>query len=138
MSLHPFSYRLRQLIESKDFKSANEFALGLGYDSSEKIGRLLRDPKNKPSFEILQDIANKFPDVDMNWLITGTNKIETNLFVGANEPESPYNAVHRDNATVGRESETLTVKLELGSFKELNKKVDMLEQRLIRIEKNQK
>lgn len=63
--------RISQLAKNKGFKSINDFALnGLGYSSSEKINRL-KDPKKKPSFEIVSDISNKFEDISVRWLVTG-------------------------------------------------------------------
>jgi hypothetical protein len=67
-----FSDRLRLIMELKGYKNANEFATkGLGYPSSEKIARLFRDTETKPSYEILTDIANKFVDINMSYLVTG-------------------------------------------------------------------
>ena len=43
----------------------------MGYKHSEKINRLFRKTENKPSYDILYDIAIKFPTLSMNWLITG-------------------------------------------------------------------
>lgn len=63
--------RIQSISDSKGFKSINDFALnGLNYSSSEKINRLKKTGK-KPSYDILEDITNKFEDVDANWLLTG-------------------------------------------------------------------
>ncbi|QEE49664.1 S24 family peptidase [Flavobacterium alkalisoli] len=67
--------RLLQLSENKGFKSVNEFAIkGLNYTSSEKLNRLKKE-NAKPSFDILEDISNKFEDVNLNWFITGEGKM---------------------------------------------------------------
>lgn len=66
-----FSERLTRLIDLLDIKNANEFGKMLGYSSSEKISRLVRNKENKPSFDILSDILETFPDINGNWLITG-------------------------------------------------------------------
>ncbi|MGM5630278.1 S24 family peptidase [Apibacter raozihei] len=66
-----FFERIVQLLEYKGFRSVNDFSVnGLGYSSSEKINRL-KKLGAKPSFDILEDIANKFEDVNVNWLLTG-------------------------------------------------------------------
>lgn len=74
-SLDTFSKRLMKLIDNKGFKNPNEFGKALGYSNSEKIFRLLRDDKNKPSYEVLQDISNKFGDVNTRWLLTGEGEM---------------------------------------------------------------
>jgi len=71
--------RLLQLFENKGIKNANEFAKILNYASSEKISRLLRDADNMPSADILKDIANKFVDIDLNWLLTGKGSMIKNI-----------------------------------------------------------
>lgn len=67
--------RISQISENKGFNSINDFALnGLGYASAEKINRLKKEG-NKPSFEIIEDITNKFVDVDSGWLINGKGEM---------------------------------------------------------------
>ncbi|MFE3847169.1 hypothetical protein ACFX5D_04200 [Flavobacterium sp. LB3P45] len=74
--MNDFFKRILQLSENKGFKNISDFAKsGLLYASSEKINRLKKE-NNKPSFEILLDISNKFEDVNLNWLITGRGKME--------------------------------------------------------------
>jgi phage repressor protein C with HTH and peptisase S24 domain len=103
-----FSTRLNELIKVLGFSSANDFAVrGLGYPNSEKIQRLLRpaadaDKDPKPSFEILNDIANKFVNVNIKWLITGLGELEVRdsgmatvtaeppAFYGKRVPATPY------------------------------------------------
>lgn len=73
--MQTFYKRLVQLIESKGFKSLNDFALnGLKYDSSSKLSRL-KDENKKPSFEILEDIANMFVDLNLRWLLLGKGEM---------------------------------------------------------------
>lgn len=79
--------RITEIAENKGFRSINDFALnGLGSKSSEKINRL-KDPKKKPSYEIVNDISNKFEDVDVRWLVTGDEKKHNNKVV---EPTEIY------------------------------------------------
>jgi len=64
-----FKKRLEWLL-SKSGLNPSQFAMKLGYNNSEKISRLLRNEKNKPGFDILNDIANNF-EINLNWLVTG-------------------------------------------------------------------
>ena len=89
--------RFLQLFENKGIKNPNEFAILLNYSSPEKINRLLRDDKNMPSAEILTDIANKFADVNINWLLTGKGSMLTTKeytdseeIITTNEPAIEY------------------------------------------------
>ncbi|WP_018629702.1 hypothetical protein [Niabella aurantiaca] len=64
-----FFERLEEFSTLEGFKSINDFAInGLKYRSSQKLNRL-RDGKNKPSLEIIEDIKNKFANANLNWLI---------------------------------------------------------------------
>jgi hypothetical protein len=73
-----FYTRLSQLSEYKGFKSVNKFALdGLNYSSSEKLNRLKKENTN-PSVEILLDIANKFEEINIEWLLTGKGEMLRN------------------------------------------------------------
>jgi len=74
--------RILQIIEFYNIKSVNSFAKDyLKYDSSEKINRL-KDGTKRPSFEILEDITNKFEDIDANWLLSGKgNMLKSNVQV---------------------------------------------------------
>lgn len=66
-----FFERIIDLINYKGFRSVHDFAVnGLGYTSSEKLNRLKKEG-NKPSYDILKDIANKFDEINVNWLLTG-------------------------------------------------------------------
>jgi hypothetical protein len=90
--------RILQVIEFHNIKSVNIFAIKyLGYSSSEKINRL-KNPNNKPSYEILLDISNKFENINMNWLINGTgemllhpiSKLDEELAKDENGDKKPY------------------------------------------------
>lgn len=90
--MQTFYKRLIQLIDNKGFKSLNDFALnGLKYDSSSKLSRL-KDENKKPSFEILEDIANKFVDLNLRWLLLGKGE----MFSGIEIPtENALNLVEK-------------------------------------------
>lgn len=66
-----FSEILNELIRLKGLKNITELSKKLGYKSPEKLSRLTRDVETKPSYDILVDILNTFPDVNFNWLING-------------------------------------------------------------------
>jgi len=68
--------RLRTLINYYNV-SISEFSRQLGYNSAEKISRILRDDsnKNKPGFDILHDISNKFDEINTEWLLTGKGEM---------------------------------------------------------------
>ncbi|SDD56187.1 hypothetical protein [Niabella drilacis] len=64
-----FFDRLEIFSRNEGFNSINDFAInGLKYKSSQKLNRL-RDGTRRPSLEIIEDIKNKFENVDLNWLI---------------------------------------------------------------------
>lgn len=63
------SERIKQLLQENKL-NASELAERLGYNSPEKILRLFRDKKNKPSLDLIYDIGTIF-EVDFNWLIKG-------------------------------------------------------------------
>jgi len=52
-----------------------ELAKALGYSSPEKLYRLKKE-NAKPSVDILQDLSNKFEDLDLNWYITGEGSLQ--------------------------------------------------------------
>lgn len=56
--------------------NGNELATLLGYKNPEKIYRLFRSDNAKPSVDILEDIANKFEDLDLAWLLTGKPSVD--------------------------------------------------------------
>lgn len=83
-----FFERILQIIDYYNIKSVNDFAKNyLGYTSSEKINRL-KDASKNPSFEILQDISNKFEEINVEWLLMGKGEMLRN---------SPKNTVIGDN-----------------------------------------
>ena len=73
-----FFNRIEQVADYYGFKSINIFAKeALKYASAEKLYRL-KEENTSPSVEILQDIANKFEFVNMNWFITGRGEMLRN------------------------------------------------------------
>src|ERR1700744_4861102 len=68
------AYRIGKFIAYQQI-SRREFASRLGYTSSEKINRLFRKDGAKPGFDIIADIANKFVNLDVEWLVTGRGEM---------------------------------------------------------------
>ena len=66
-----FSKRLYEFIRESGFRNSHEFSHYMGYKHSEKINRLFRKVESRPSYDILYDIALKFPTLNIDWLITG-------------------------------------------------------------------
>ncbi|MFC0344013.1 S24 family peptidase [Epilithonimonas hispanica] len=62
------------------FSGIPELAKALGYSSPEKLYRLKKE-NAKPSVDILQDLSNKFEDLDLNWYITGQGSLQKNAKV---------------------------------------------------------
>lgn len=60
--------RLNELIEKKGL-TATKFANMIDVNPS-AISHLLKG-RNKPGYDVLVNIANVFPDVSMDWLLTG-------------------------------------------------------------------
>lgn len=70
-----FFERLMQIVDYKGFSTLNNFAIkALGYSSSEKLNRL-KSENNKPSINIIQDISNKFEDINIEWLLFGKGEM---------------------------------------------------------------
>ena len=70
-----FFLRILKIIDFKGVSSVNEFSTKyLGYSASQKINRL-KNTQNKPSFDIVADIVNKFEDINANWLLTGKGEM---------------------------------------------------------------
>lgn len=69
-----FFEKILQVIDYYGIKNVSELADILGYSSSEKLNRLKKEGA-KPSMDILQDISNKFDEIDANWLLTGNGEM---------------------------------------------------------------
>jgi len=75
ISMVSFSEILSILMEKKGIKNPTELAKLLGYSSSEKVQRLIRDSEAKPSFQIIFDIITAFPDINPAWVVKGVGNI---------------------------------------------------------------
>lgn len=85
-----FFERLEVLCKTEGFKTINDLALnGLNYRSSQKLNRL-KNAKNRPSSEIIEDIKNRFPHIDLNWLVSNKGEIYLpGSELSVREPEAP-------------------------------------------------
>jgi transcriptional regulator with XRE-family HTH domain len=72
--ISPIAQRIGKVIVYQKI-SRREFASRLGYASSEKINRLFRKDGAKPGFDIVADIANRFVNINVEWLITGRGEM---------------------------------------------------------------
>lgn len=70
-----FFERTLQISSFYGYSGIPEFAKALGYNSPEKFYRLKKE-NAKPSVDILQDLSNKFEDLDLNWYITGEGSLQ--------------------------------------------------------------
>ncbi|MDR1343339.1 MAG: helix-turn-helix domain-containing protein [Prevotellaceae bacterium] len=70
-----FFERISQIIDFYRIKNVKSFACDyLGYESSQKINRL-KGENTSPSYEILNDISNKFENINPEWLLTGRGEM---------------------------------------------------------------
>ena len=64
---------LNQIIEKKGL-TATKFAAMIGVNAS-TISHILAG-RNKPGFDIINNIAKTFPDLNLTWLITGNGSMD--------------------------------------------------------------
>jgi hypothetical protein len=93
--LSPIAQRIGKFIQYKKI-SRRTFASKLGYVSSEKINRLFRKDGAKPGFDIVADIANKFVDLNVDWLITGRGEMLKPVSVGRPEGNNELRPITGD------------------------------------------
>lgn len=83
------------------YKTVPQLTDALGYKSTEKLYRLGRNPDNKPSFQIIEDLTNLFDNVDLRYLITGEKSVyehkETPKTEVVNEPNETYEKLQKIN-----------------------------------------
>lgn len=88
--------RFLQIINEKGI-SQQEMAERIGVDAS-TISYFCKG-KRKPGFEILERIAKAFPDVDLNWLITG---VSSESHISTNSSDSTEILNSRDTIDNGQ------------------------------------
>ncbi|WP_251619961.1 helix-turn-helix domain-containing protein [Odoribacter lunatus] len=90
--------RLNQLIEEKGL-TATKFATLIDANPS-AISHLLKG-RNKPGYDLLVNIAKAFPDISMDWLLTGNGEMyqtkkkdkDSTIKKEYNEPQQPYKQI---------------------------------------------
>ncbi len=70
--------------------STSEFSRLLEYKSCEKIARLFRTEGAKPSVNIVADIATRFKDLSIHWLLTGEGDMIKKYAYLSSRPENAY------------------------------------------------
>ncbi len=65
--------RIAQFIDSRNM-NPNRFAREAGYKRPDNIYNVYTG-RTKPSWEMLEAIANRFPELNMNWLLRGTGEM---------------------------------------------------------------
>ena len=84
--------RIKIFLTAKGFKNLSDFSDYVGFKAPEKLYRLRRVPKSRPSFGMLLEMANAFDDLNLNWLITGTGEMLL--------PETTEDSIKMDNNPV--------------------------------------
>ena len=90
-----FFERTLQLSDLYGYDGIPELAKALGYGSPQKLYRL-KDESAKPSVDILQDLSNKFEDLNLNWYITGKGNIKVENKFKAYETNNDVSIVRED------------------------------------------
>ena len=62
--------RLKAFLDYKDI-GIIDLAVLLGYNSPQKLYRLFNTEGASPSCQIIEDLSNKFEELNLNWLFTG-------------------------------------------------------------------
>lgn len=65
--------RFEQLIQALRLNK-NTFSIEIGLSNSTTIGRIVNGTR-KPSHEVIEKISLAFPNVNMNWLISGVGEM---------------------------------------------------------------
>mgnify|MGYP001453890126 FL=1 len=105
--MEDISLRLKEILRSQSI-NASEFAKKINVQRS-SISHILSG-RNKPSLEIVTKICKEFPEIDIEWLIFGTNK------------QNPYPTLNENNNksknNIDSEVEKIILLLKNGTFKE--------------------
>ena len=94
--MHPLVERLTEFMNLRKVNT-RKLSIELGYESPEKLYRLFRDKNAKPSIDIVEDISNKFDELNIEWLLTGKGEmIKKTPFKYGNIP--PSNSTLNENS----------------------------------------
>lgn len=61
-------------IKSKNGLNKNSLSVELGFKSNTTIGQIVNG-RNNPSFDVMQRIAIRFPEINYHWLLTGRGRM---------------------------------------------------------------
>lgn len=84
-----FGKRLEEFIESKN-KTVNKFTKTLTHTRTERIYTAIRG-ETIPKVDLIHDMINAYPDLDIYWLITGKKQAiitDINQEIASNESKS--------------------------------------------------
>lgn len=70
-----------------------DLSISLGYNSPQKLYRLFNTENANPSCQIIEDIANKYYDLDLNWLFTGRGEMLMETMQNINFKEKYYDCL---------------------------------------------
>ncbi len=62
--------RMKWFFDYKEL-SLTDLSVNLQYNSPQKLYRLFNTENASPSCQIIEDISNNFPELNLNWLFTG-------------------------------------------------------------------
>lgn len=89
--------RLKIFLDYKQL-GITELSVVLGYKSPQKLYRLFNTENASPSCQIIEDIAEKFYDLDLNWLFTGRGQMIITSEQNIDYKEKYYNClVEKEN-----------------------------------------
>lgn len=69
--------RLKMYLDYKNL-GVIDLSVILGYNSPQKLYRLFNTENASPSCQIIEDIADKFNDLNLNWLFSGRGHMLNN------------------------------------------------------------
>lgn len=68
--MESFSDRIKSLLNKYDL-NVNQLTKKIGYTNNTVIGKIINDPKRKPSYDTLHAILEAFPEINRGWLVMG-------------------------------------------------------------------
>jgi hypothetical protein len=72
--MKPLVVRLKIFLDHKDI-GIIDLSVLLGYNSPQKLYRLFNTENASPSCQIVEDISNRFEELNLNWLFTGKGEM---------------------------------------------------------------
>lgn len=137
-----FYSRLLSYAESQGIKNTSALAEALGYDKPERLYRLKRDVKARPSFEVIEGVINLFGSLNIRWLITGDGEAELSSQVDektntVQEPQSVYLTKSQEQRKLLREKER-TINQQQETIAALNEAYGQLKHRFTEFQEKEK